>query len=146
MPTLPLPLMTNLSVVPRAVEEAIENMPLETSSPIVHAPAVAPPENSNADLVAEYILKRLFGVVVPMPTLPLEDCTMKCEPPTVKPPVEMVEVAEVEVALKLPKVGVEVATRRPEELVERRELTAGLFRVSEPSKRVEPWTVKLPPR
>src|SRR3990167_3980472 len=70
MPTLPLPLMTNLSVVPRAVEEAIENLPLDTSYPIVHAPAVAPPENSNADLVAEYILKRLFGVVVPMPTLP----------------------------------------------------------------------------
>ena len=63
-----------------------------------------------------------------------------------KPPVEIVEAATVDVALKFPKVGVEVAVMTPEELVERRELTAGPFRVSEPSKRVEPWTVKLPPR
>ena len=36
----------------------------------------------------------------------------------------MVEVADVEVALKFPNVGVEVAVITPEELVERRELTA----------------------
>jgi hypothetical protein len=43
--------------------------------------------------------------------------------PTVKPPA-IVEVAEVDVALKLPKVGVEVATTNPDELTERSELTA----------------------
>src|SRR3990167_2738260 len=69
MPTLPELFITNLSVVPRAVELAIENLLLETSYPNVHEPAVEP-ENSNADFVAEYNVVRLFGVVVPMPTLP----------------------------------------------------------------------------
>src|SRR3990167_1678036 len=70
MPTLPELFITNLSVVPRAVELAIENLLLETSYPIVHEPAVEP-ENSNADFVAEYNVVRLFGVVVPMPMLPV---------------------------------------------------------------------------
>ena len=43
-----------------------------------------------------------------------EDCwIMKCESPTESPPVEMVEVATVLVALKFPNVGVEVAMRSP---------------------------------
>ena len=45
-----------------------------------------------------------------------------------KPPA-MVEVAMVEVALKLPNVGVLVATIAPEALVERSELTAAPVRV-----------------
>src|SRR3989338_8458613 len=69
MPTLPELFITNLSVVPSAVEDAIENLLLETSYPIVQEPAAAP-ENSNADFVAEYRVVRLFVVVVPMPTLP----------------------------------------------------------------------------
>src|SRR3989344_3568391 len=52
MPTLPELFITNLSVVPSAVEDAIENLLLETSYPIVQDPAAAP-ENSNADFVAE---------------------------------------------------------------------------------------------
>src|SRR3989338_1009303 len=52
MPTLPELFITNLSVVPSAVEDAMENLLLETSYPIVQEPAAAP-ENSNADFVAE---------------------------------------------------------------------------------------------
>src|SRR3989344_4460415 len=74
MPTLPVLPTTNLSVVPSAVEDAIENLLLETSYPIVHEPAAAP-ENSNADFVVEYRCVRLFGVVVPMPTLPVLSIT-----------------------------------------------------------------------
>jgi hypothetical protein len=48
---------------------------------------------------------------------------MKFEPPTVRPP-EIVEVAVVLVALKLPNVGVLVATTRPEELTDRSEFSA----------------------
>ena len=83
-----------------------------------------------------------------MPTLPEELWTMKCEPPTVKPPVEMVEVATVEVALKLPKVGVEVATIVPLPLVDKIEFgaTTPEERVGAVRKVAEPWTVKLPPR
>src|SRR3989344_2440883 len=84
MPTLPVLSITNLSVVPSAVEDAIENLLLETSYPIVHEPAAAP-ENSNADFVAEYRVVRLFGVVVPMPTLPA-----KYAFPVVVAPPEMV--------------------------------------------------------
>src|SRR3989338_8102100 len=70
MPTLPVLSITNLSVVPSAVEDAIENLLLETSYPIVHEPAAAP-ENSKADFVAAYRAVRLLGVVVPIPTLPV---------------------------------------------------------------------------
>ena len=52
--------------------------------------------------------KVLFGFVVPIPTRPLFCWTTKREVPTVKPPVEKVEDAVVEVAWKVAKVGVEV--------------------------------------
>src|SRR3989344_5740973 len=74
MPTLPVLSITNLSVVPSAVEDAIENLLLETSYPIVHEPAAAP-ENSNADFVAEYRVVRLFGSALPLPTLPFRSIT-----------------------------------------------------------------------
>src|SRR3989344_2630272 len=51
MPTFPLPVMTNRSVVPRAVDEAIAKRPLLMSYPIVHCPALAP-ENESAAFVA----------------------------------------------------------------------------------------------
>ena len=59
-----------------------------------------------------------------MPTFPELCCTTNCDVPTASPPVEMVDVAVVLVALKLPKVGVLVAVMTPEESVERRELMA----------------------
>src|SRR3989344_1677830 len=71
MPTLPFPSITNLSVVPSAVEEAMEKRPLDTSYPTVHAPADAPPVNESAAFVLEKISSLLLGVVVPMPTLPV---------------------------------------------------------------------------
>lgn len=56
--------------------------------------------------------------------------------PTTKPPVEIVEVATVDVALKEPKVGVEVAVTTPELLVESNTL-AGM-----PDRVVVPETVR----
>ena len=52
-------------------------------------------------------------------------------PPTERP-AAIVELSVVEVALKLPKVGVEVAVMMPEEFVERSELTATDESVREP--------------
>ena len=67
---------------------------------------------------------------------------------TLRPP-EMVDVALVDVALNDPKVGVEVATTRPEELVERRELIAAPERVSDGAEMEEVATnfdaVTVPP-
>lgn len=65
-----------------------------------------------------------FGVVVPIPILPEFCWIMKLLFPTTSPPVEMVEVAVVLVALKFPKVGVEVAVILPLLFVERSELMA----------------------
>src|SRR3989338_9140546 len=50
IPTFPALVMTNLSVVPSAVELAIANRPFEISYPIVHCPAEAP-ENESAAFV-----------------------------------------------------------------------------------------------
>ena len=52
--------------------------------------------------------------------------------PTVSPPVETVDVAVVDMALKLLKVGVDVATTRPSTFVERIELVVAPERVSAP--------------
>lgn len=52
--------------------------------------------------------------------------------PIVRPPVERVDVAVVDVALKLPKVGVEVAVTAPDELVDRSELRATAGRLRAP--------------
>lgn len=65
-----------------------------------------------------------LGDDVPTPTKPLFCCTTSWDVPTASPPVEMVDVAVVDVALKLPKVGVDVATMFPDASVDRSELTA----------------------
>ena len=65
--------------------------------------------------------------------------------PIVKPPVEIVEVATVLVALKLPKVGVEVATITPVAFVESMELMATPDKVTAPVMGPEnPVAVKIP--
>ena len=72
------------------------------------------------------------GEVVPMPILP-DDCwIMNCDAPTTSPPVAMVEVATVEVALKCPNVGVEVADNCPFAMVERREFMEMLGKATVP--------------
>ena len=72
-----------------------------------------------------------FGVRSPIPTFPEFCCTTNCDVPTASPPVEMVEVATVDVALKFPKVGVEVAVTTPLALVESKELIESPVRVSD---------------
>src|SRR5574343_714839 len=64
------------------------------------------------------------GELVPTPTFPLFCCTTNCEVPTAKPPVEIVDVAVVDVALKLPNVGVVVAVITPDAFVESNVFTA----------------------
>ena len=107
MPTLPELFITNLSVVPSAVEDAIENLLLETSYPIVQEPAAAP-ENSNADFVAEYRVVRLFGVVVPMPTLPAKYAfpVVVAPPEMVSPPACVPSPMVEEARKRLPPVNV----------------------------------------
>jgi hypothetical protein len=56
----------------------------------------------------------------------------------------MVEVAFVDVALNAPNVGVEVATTKPEEFVERIELVATPERVKEEVAVIAPPTKRLP--
>ena len=79
MPTLPFPLITNLSLEPKTVEEAILKEPSVASTPIVQLLVAVPPEVKRMEESA-FVLKRdkrVRGVVVPMPTLPLA-CTTKC--------------------------------------------------------------------
>ena len=57
--------------------------------------------------------------------------------PTASPPVEMVDVATVDVALKFPNVGADVATTLPDEFVERSESTAVPERVNDGTESVE---------
>ena len=70
------------------------------------------------------------GVEVPIPTRPFAESTTKVLPFTASAPA-MVDVAVVDVALKYPNVGADVATTLPEESVERIELTATEESVSE---------------
>ena len=71
MPTLPAPSMVNLVLVPSAVEEAILNLLASAvSMPMVQAESPLPVVNPRAGVVALKIESELFGVVVPMPTLP----------------------------------------------------------------------------
>jgi len=69
---------------------------------------------------------------------------MNCPLPTLKPPVDMVEVAEVEVALKFPKVGVDVAVMTPFAFVERSELMAVEVAVMLPPTKRVPEKYPLP--
>src|SRR3989344_8366072 len=56
--------------------------------------------------------RRLFGVVVPIPTFPLPCCRTNCEVPMVKPwPLAIVEVPDVCVAARSPKYPVPEAVR-----------------------------------
>ena len=80
-----------------------------------------------------------------MPTEPEFCCTTNCDVPIVRPPVEMVDVAVVDVALKLPKVGVLVPMTTPLPFVERREFRATDGRLNCPEM-VEEAVEKKPER
>lgn len=84
------------------------------------------------------------GEVVATPTKPEFCWTTNCVAPTVSPPVEIVDVAVVDVALKFPNVGVDVAVTTPDEFVERREFTATPPSVNAPVFEIE--DVAVPPK
>jgi hypothetical protein len=81
--------------------------------------------------------------LVPIPTKLLALSTTRFVPPTVKP-AAIVDVAVVDVAIKFPNVGVEVATTTPLEFVERIELTATLGRFRAPEN-VDDAVLNSPP-